>query len=54
MALEDPKLTIFVCNVKCDHLWDGPVVEFEDGLGATVTCSKCGAWAINVSLMEGP
>lgn len=47
-----PAITVFVCNVKCDHVWDGPLVGLENG--ATATCSKCGAWALNVSLMEGP
>ena len=55
MADRDPRkeeVTVFVCGVKtCKHVWDGPQVEFENG--ATVTCSKCGEWAINVSMMEG-
>ncbi len=25
----------------------------DDGRGVTSTCSKCGAWAVNVSMMEG-
>lgn len=49
----EPAITIHVCGVKCDHEWIGPQIELE-GVGATLTCSKCGAWAINVSLMEGP
>lgn len=48
--------TIFVCGVKCEHDWNGPRVELtqeEHGMnGGTSTCSKCGAWAINVSMME--
>jgi hypothetical protein len=46
------EITVFVCGVKCEHVWVGPVVELDNG--ATLTCSKCGAWAIDVSLMEGP
>lgn len=48
------EITIHVCGKKCDHVWDGPMVEFEEGRGVTATCSKCGEWAINASLMEGP
>jgi len=50
--MSEPEIIVHVCGVKCDHVWNGPMVEFENG--ATTTCSKCGAWAINVSLMEGP
>lgn len=48
------EVTVHVCGVKCEHVWDGPMVEFDGGRGVTTTCSKCGEWAINVSLMEGP
>lgn len=48
-----PKITVHVCGVKCEHVWDGPQQEFDEGAGMTATCSKCGAWAINVSMMEG-
>jgi hypothetical protein len=48
----ETKITAFACGVKCDHVFDGPMAEFEDGLGGTSTCSKCGAWAIDVCLME--
>lgn len=43
-------ITVIVCGVKCDHKWDGPVVTFKNG--ATVSCSKCGALAVDVSLLE--
>ena len=52
------------------HRWDGPTIYFDswgndvDGdteeekqrqaTSGTATCSKCGAAAINVGLMEGP
>lgn len=49
---DEPEITVFVCGVKCDHVWDGPQADFDNG--STSTCSKCGAWAINVSMMEGP
>lgn len=49
-------LTIHVCGVRCEHVWDGPIIELtkaEHGInGGTVTCSKCGEWAINISMME--
>lgn len=47
------EITIHVCGVKCAHVWNGPEVEFMDGSGRSSTCSLCGAWAINVSMMEG-
>jgi len=47
-------VTVFICGPKsCEHDWDGPVAELPDG-GATATCSKCGAWAFNVYMLEGP
>ena len=52
-AKKPPELTIFICGTKGhEHIWDGPVVPFDDGLGATSTCSICGAWAVNVCLLE--
>lgn len=26
----------------CEHDFNGPVIEDDDGLGASVVCSKCG------------
>lgn len=51
---EQDRITVHVCGVRCDHVWDGPIVEFNDGCSMTSTCSKCGAWAINISVMELP
>ena len=31
----------------CQHVFDGPWQEFEDGSGGTTTCSKCGTWSMN-------
>lgn len=54
MPTDDKELIVFVCGRKdCQHVWDGPCVEFDEGRGVTTTCSKCGEWAVNVSLMEG-
>lgn len=39
---------------KDEHVWDGPEVEFDEGRGQSVTCSKCGMWAVNFSLKYGP
>lgn len=50
-------ITVHVCGVGCPkaddrkHVWDGPVVEIENG--ASVSCSLCGALAVDVSIMEG-
>lgn len=50
-------ITAFACGGKCKHVWNGPQInltEEEHGMnGGTLTCSVCGAWAINVSMMEG-
>ena len=35
------------CPKSCEHDFTGPVVEFDEGRGGTVTCKKCGMWAIN-------
>ena len=56
MPSETDEITVFVCGGgPCKHVWNGPVVDLEDGYthGQTVTCSLCGAWAINVSMLEG-
>ena len=29
----------------CQHIWDGPDKEFDDGHGVSCTCSRCGALA---------
>lgn len=33
------------CPIACEHVWDGETVQ-EDNM-STVTCSRCGKWAIN-------
>ena len=53
---EKVQFTVFNCGPQCkdggEHEWDGPLVELERG--ASVSCSKCGRLAIDVSLWEGP
>lgn len=49
------KLDVHICPPveECkpdEHVWDGPP-HYEQNMG-TVTCSKCGAWAINVDMMR--
>ncbi len=51
MDEQKPEVTVFVCNMKCQHVWDGPIVEV--GSVTTSTCSKCGASAFDVSMWEG-
>ena len=55
--LKKQKITLHICgSKKCKHVWDGPEVSFKTdggGSGGTVTCSKCGEWAINHSMMAG-
>lgn len=38
----------------CEHVWDGPSHEFEDGCGWEVTCSRCGMGAMQHSMWTGP
>lgn len=38
----------------CDHRWNGKVVEFDNGRGETVTCSKCGMLAVDHDCEVGP
>lgn len=38
----------------CDHDWDGPWEESEDGRMGTATCSKCGMDAMSHSMWVGP
>ncbi len=45
------EVTVHICGVKCDHDWNGPWAVLDNAQSAT--CSKCGALAINVSMMEG-
>lgn len=47
-------LTIHKCGVKCDHAWDGPLAESDDGCITTSTCSKCGEWAIYYDIRNAP
>lgn len=55
VKIVEPEITAIMCGPrKCEHLWDGPQQEFDEGRGMTATCSKCGEWAINVSMWEGP
>lgn len=37
----------------CEHKWDGPVWESEDGCMSSVTCSRCGGTAMSHSLRTG-
>lgn len=34
----------------CEHVWDGPECEFDEGRGSSATCSRCGMPAIEHSL----
>lgn len=38
----------------CQHVWDGPTVEFDDGCGMTTTCSRCGEWSFNHDMRCAP
>lgn len=52
-------LPILECMKKhyvkdCDHDFSGPLVESEDGLSASVVCSKCGMSQMSHDLAKGP
>lgn len=34
----------------CEHRWDGPVWESDDGALSTATCSRCGMTAFSHSM----
>lgn len=38
----------------CEHKWDGPDWESEDGCACSVTCSRCGTTAMSHDLRTGP
>lgn len=50
---EDPSKLPCKCNCpeSCEHKWDGPEVEFDEGRGSSVSCSKCGTTAIEHDMM---
>lgn len=51
--VEDPEKISCTCNCpdSCEHQWDGKSVELEDGLGFSVSCSRCGILAIEHDTM---
>ena len=45
------------CNCPdglCEHSWDGPTYESEDGCMMSATCSRCGAVAAYHDMRVGP
>ena len=38
----------------CVHTWDGKPWESEDGLGFSLTCSRCGTTAMSHDMRVGP
>jgi hypothetical protein len=56
------KLGVFECLQQptghfvkdCDHKWDGPVWDSDDGAMSSVTCSLCGDVAIFHDMRTGP
>jgi hypothetical protein len=38
----------------CDHKWDGPAWESQDGCMSSATCSACGMAAIHHDMRNGP
>lgn len=51
----EEKITLAMCGSRCEHQWDGPYRQIIDGgqvTGEEATCSKCGAGAFEVAMME--
>lgn len=48
-STHNPDLCYCACSSggPCEHKWDGENVEFDEGRGWTVTCSRCGCTAIS-------
>lgn len=38
----------------CEHNWDGPGYESEDGLCWSATCSRCGTTAMSHDMRNAP
>lgn len=38
----------------CEHKWDGPDWESEDGCACSVTCSRCGTTAMSHDMRNAP
>jgi hypothetical protein len=38
----------------CQHVWDGPNVEFDDGHGISATCSRCKMLAFSHDIRFAP
>lgn len=38
----------------CEHRWDGPDWESDDGLCSSVTCSRCGSTAMSHDMRYAP
>lgn len=45
----DPESCYCACSSggPCEHKWDGEGVEFDEGRGWSVTCSRCGCSAMS-------
>jgi hypothetical protein len=38
----------------CQHIWDGPDIEFDDGHGMSASCSRCGTLAFSHDMRCAP
>ena len=52
--MEKSQCTMHMLQDRCEHRWDGPWVDHDDGRGGSVTCSKCGMDAMSWSMRVGP
>ena len=63
--MTDEPMSVFLCGPQtqtcacdcaqggeCEHQWDGPYVEIENG--GSVTCSRCGGAALYHDMWVGP
>ena len=54
----DPDACYCACGADprgpCEHKWEGPVWESEDGCAMSVTCSRCGTTAMSHDMRYAP
>ena len=39
---------------RCEHVWDGPEISFDQGRGSSASCSRCGMSAYHHAMFVAP
>lgn len=52
----NPDRCYCACGIggPCEHTWDGPDWESDDGCAISVTCSRCGSTAMSHDMRYAP